>query len=142
MKRFKIEKLPKDVADKIDGVIYDPTDFRGEALGQICLKDGWTFEDGSHITTFTSRQDLIDIVRGASVCRSYLLNLWERFSALVGEDQTEEVIKESNELLIKIEKLLPFKNLLEHDQWLNILQGFKCWEDFEELTLKIIRRLK
>ena len=72
----------------------------------------------------------------------YLETLWERFSSLIEEDQTEEVINESNELLEKIEGLLPFENKLEHNHWLDVLQGFKFWEDFEELTLNIIRRLK
>ena len=74
--------------------------------------------------------------------RLYLETLWESFSSLVGKDQTEEVINESNELLAKIEGLLPFENQLEHNHWLDVLQGFKIWEDFEELTLNIIRRLK
>lgn len=143
MRRIKFEKLPKDVIAKIDNFILDfDGEFRDGALCQVCLKDEWTFEDGSHISTFATRKELIDIVRDAQVSRSHLLELWERFSSLVGADQTEEVINESNELLLRIEELLPFKNLLEHDHWLDVAQGFRCWEDFEELTLNIIRRLK
>ena len=72
----------------------------------------------------------------------YLETLWERFSSLVSEDQTEEVINEENSIIEELEKMMPFENQLEHEHWLDVLQGFKFWEDFEELTLNIIRRLK
>ena len=72
----------------------------------------------------------------------YLETLWERFSSLVGKDQTEEVINNENSILKELDEMLPFKDQLEHNHWLDVLQGFKFWEDFEELTLNIIRRLK
>lgn len=46
--------------------------------------------------------------------------------------------REQEKILSKLEKVLPFKNENEKNHWLEVLQSFKFWEDFEELTLKII----
>ena len=69
-----------------------------------------------------------------------ILDLWERYSQLMGMDQSSDTIEEQNELIGKIEELMPFKNEEEHEQWLNVLMSFKFWEDFESLTLSIIER--
>lgn len=46
--------------------------------------------------------------------------------------------REQEKIISKLEKVLPFKNENEKNHWLEVLQSFKFWEDFEELTLKII----
>lgn len=64
MKKFDIKKLPKDVAQKIESIEWNVGDFDEDVLGQVALKDGWVFfEDYSHIATFRSKTDLIEIVR-------------------------------------------------------------------------------
>ena len=71
---------------------------------------------------------------------NHLLDLWEKYSKLVESEQDDETITKENLLLEEIESLLPFKSKMEHEHWLNVLQGYKFWEDFEELTLNIIKR--
>lgn len=39
----------------------------------------------------------------------------------------------------QLEKALPFKSEAEHQKWLDILFGYKFYEDFEEATMKIIK---
>lgn len=75
-----------------------------------------------------------------TISRNHLLDLWEKYSKLVESDQDDETITKENLLLGEIESLLPFKNKMEHEHWLDVLQGYKCWEDFEILTLSIINR--
>ena len=59
---FKLENLPKDVREKIHDIVATPNE--EEIIGIVNLKDGFVFKwDDSHVTGFTSRQDLIDIVR-------------------------------------------------------------------------------
>lgn len=75
------------------------------------------------------------------VSRNHLLELWEKYSNLVGSDQDDdETIVKENLLIGEIESLMQFKNREEHEHWLDVLQGYKFWEDFEELTLSIIKR--
>lgn len=71
-----------------------------------------------------------------------MLKLWKRFSYLMGQDQLEPTIEEEDEIIRIIDENLPFKDAQEHDHWLDVLMGFKFWEDFEELTLEIINRME
>lgn len=73
--------------------------------------------------------------------RETLLMLWERYSLLMEQDQTSSVIDEENELLELIESKMLFKDKKEHEEWLEMLEIYKCWEDFEELTLSILNRI-
>lgn len=58
---FKLEKLPKDVREKIHDIDFTPND---NVMGFVNLKDGYEFEyDGSHVEGFESRNDLIELVR-------------------------------------------------------------------------------
>ena len=63
---------------------------------------------------------------------------WEAFSSAIEDDEIEL----QNLLLEKIEEKLPFKDEVEHNNWLNVSDTFKFWEDFEDLTINIIKRLK
>lgn len=74
------------------------------------------------------------------ISRNHLLDLWEKYSKLVESDQDDETITKENLLLGEIESLLPFKSKMEHEHWLDVCASYKCWEDFEELTLNIIKR--
>ena len=62
---FKLEKLPKDVKEKIEDIEFLSGE---EFMGFVNLKDGWVFDwDESHIASFDSRNDLIDIVRYSTI---------------------------------------------------------------------------
>ena len=62
---FKLKNLPKDVQEKIYDI--DFVDDEEDLIGFVNLKDGWCFEwDGSHVEGFSSRKDLIDIVRNCT----------------------------------------------------------------------------
>jgi len=74
------------------------------------------------------------------ISRNHLLDLWEKYSKLVESEQDEETITKENLLLGEIESLLPFKNKMEHEHWLDVVASYTCWEDFEEITLNIIKR--
>ena len=64
MRKFDIKRLPKDVSDKIDDIVWNDGDFDEDVLGQVWLKEGWVFfDDYSHVTTFENKADLISIVR-------------------------------------------------------------------------------
>ena len=69
-----------------------------------------------------------------------LLKKWERLSDLYQSDQNGATIEEENNLIIEIEKGLNFRDEEEKEQWSDICASFKCWEDFEEITLRIINR--
>lgn len=59
---FELKNLPKDVQEKIYDINF--VDDEADLIGFVNLKDGWCFEcDGSHVEGFSSRKDLIDIVR-------------------------------------------------------------------------------
>ena len=45
-----------------------------------------------------------------------------------------------NGLIEQLENNLPFKDKEQKDQWLDVVATFKCYEDFEELTRKIINQ--
>ena len=71
-----------------------------------------------------------------------LLVEWRRFSYLVGKDeQDDRTIELQEEAIANVEKLLPFKDEQEHQHWLEVLQGYKFWEDLEDLTMEIINRV-
>lgn len=65
-----------------------------------------------------------------------LKELLNKLGDIIGEDDGEEV----NNLVEELENNLLFKGKKEHVKWLECLQGFKFWEDFEEMTLNIIER--
>lgn len=50
--------------------------------------------------------------------------------------------KKESKLISKLEKNLNFKDEEQHQSWLSVLFSFKFWEDFEELTEKIIKQNK
>lgn len=59
---FKLEKLPKDVREKIHDIDFTPDE--PDVMGFVNLKDDYEFEwDNSHVETFESRNDLINLVR-------------------------------------------------------------------------------
>ena len=65
MKKFSIEKLPADVREKIDFIEWNDYGDFDENLAGICwIKDEYElYDDGSHITGFENRKDLIDTIR-------------------------------------------------------------------------------
>ena len=63
MKTFNIEKLPKEIKEKINDVWF--VSGEPEIIGFVDLKDEYEFDFEGHTTGFTSRQDLIDIVSEA-----------------------------------------------------------------------------
>jgi hypothetical protein len=71
-----------------------------------------------------------------------VLRLWKRWEKVVCGDQNDYSIDLENNLIEEIEKCLPFESKEEHQKWLDIGMGFKCWEDFEDYTMRIIERLK
>lgn len=64
-RRFDVNKLPKDVREKIDSInfVEDGEMADDETIGECWLKDGWLFDGETHYATFTSRQELIDDIR-------------------------------------------------------------------------------
>lgn len=96
------------------------------------------------------KQDISDIINeslknksvkslteGASKYQEFE-TLWNKLSKATDENN----IDDSNKTVIEIEKLLPFKDEEEHKHWLDISSTFKFWEDFEDLTKSIAKRLK
>lgn len=69
MKKFDINKLPKDVLEKIESIDFNEDGFLDEGvLGEVWLKDGWKFYyDDSHYAQFDSRVELIDVIRSCAV---------------------------------------------------------------------------
>lgn len=60
----------------------------------------------------------------------------------LGKAHKKNQIKKINSLTGKLEKNLNFKDEQQLQQWLSVLFTFKCWEDFEELTQRIIKQNK
>ena len=65
------------------------------------------------------------------------MSYWNAMECAVEENEIEL----QNLLLEKIESLLPFKNESEHDAWYDVVGTYKFFEDFEEYTMTIARRL-
>jgi hypothetical protein len=67
IRRFNLNKLPKDIRARIHDIQWaqDEDDMRG-ALGQVSLNDEYALYDGSQLTAFESRADLINIVKHAT----------------------------------------------------------------------------
>lgn len=65
---------------------------------------------------------------------------FERLSKLVEQDQTEENINQQNKAIEELENALMFVDQQEKEHWLDVLATYKFWEDFEELTLRIIHK--
>lgn len=59
---FRLKNLPKDVREKI-ALIEFGDDFIDDVIGLVYLKNEYEFDDGSHCEGFTSRKDLIDMIR-------------------------------------------------------------------------------
>ena len=68
MRRFDINKLPKEVREKISDIEWavDEEDMCGLA-GQVILKDGYEFIMGGHLEGFQNRTDLIKMVKSCVV---------------------------------------------------------------------------
>ena len=68
MRRFDINKLPKEVREKISDIQWaiDEEDMCG-LQGQVNLKDGYEFIMGGHIEGFENRADLIKMVKNCVV---------------------------------------------------------------------------
>lgn len=63
---FKLEKLPKDVREKIFSIEF--VNDEEDLMGFVNLNDNWAFEwDGSHVERFKNKTDLIDIVRNCTI---------------------------------------------------------------------------
>ena len=63
-KRFNINQLPKEVREKVHDIVWNEGDFGEDILGQANLNDEWVLSDNySHIFTFTSKKDLINIIK-------------------------------------------------------------------------------
>ena len=70
MRKFSIEKLPKDVREKIDFIEWNEGDFDEDVCGLFWLKDGYElYDDGGTCCTFLNRTDLIEEIR-VSVVKS------------------------------------------------------------------------
>ena len=68
MRRFDINKLPKDIRARIHDIQWaqDEDEFNGGAIGIVALNDEWLLDDEvSSVTAFESRADLINIVKHA-----------------------------------------------------------------------------
>lgn len=65
MRKFSIEKLPKDVREKLLCIEWNEYDeFDEDVCGLLWLKDGYEFyDDGSTCCTFENRTDLINEIR-------------------------------------------------------------------------------
>lgn len=71
-----------------------------------------------------------------------LLKLFYRASYYVcNENQNEKTISKANELVDKLIELLPFENDQEKERYIDLVGGFKFWEDWESETIRIINNL-
>jgi hypothetical protein len=68
------------------------------------------------------------------------MKLYKKWKKYYLKDETQENIDKSNETMIELEKAIPFKDEEEHNKWLDLGATFKFFEDFEDLTLSIIKR--
>ena len=66
---FDFNKLPKDVKEKVELIVWNCGDFTDDIMGEVYLFDGWVFNDGldCHNCAFTSRKDLIELVRYCTI---------------------------------------------------------------------------
>lgn len=71
---------------------------------------------------------------------SKTMKLYKKWKKYYLRDETQENIDKSNETMIKLEQSMSFKNEEEHNKWLDLGATFKFFEDFEEMTLSIIKR--
>ena len=71
-----------------------------------------------------------------------LLKLFYRASFYICHDnQSEKNIQKGNKLIDKLISLLPFQNEKEKENYLDLIFGFKFWEDWEKETIRIINNL-
>lgn len=69
-RRFKLENLPKYAREKISSIEW-ADDLIDDLIGLVYLKKGYCFEwDGSHCEGFSSREDLLEIIRSGFKCLS------------------------------------------------------------------------
>ena len=64
-------------------------------------------------------------------------DLWHSLERATLKNDIDQI----NNLILKIEKILPFRNELEHNDFLIKTQCFNCWESYEEYVLNIAKRL-
>ena len=77
-----------------------------------------------------------------NITKQYLLRLFYRASFYVcHENQNEKNIEKACELVDKLIELLPFRNEREKQKYLDIVYGFKFWENWESETIRIINNL-
>lgn len=68
--------------------------------------------------------------------------LWKRMNEIIdlqnirNDDYTDQI----NKLVEELENALMFVDQQEKEHWLDVLATYKFWEDFEELTLRIIHK--
>ena len=62
MKKFKVENLPKKYQEMIASIEW-ADDLIDDCIGLVNLKDEYEFLDGSHVSGFTSRSDLISFMK-------------------------------------------------------------------------------
>ena len=69
MRKFNIEKLPKDVRSKIDFIEWNEyEEFDEDVCGLVWLKKGYIFDyDESTTDCFTKRSDLIELIRSSVI---------------------------------------------------------------------------
>ena len=67
--------------------------------------------------------------------------LWSAFVYLLDKDSTDENIERSNKAIIEIEKLLPFKDEKEHEEWLDKTSTWTDFDEYEKFNFNIAKRL-
>ncbi len=68
------------------------------------------------------------------------MQLYKKWRKYFLKEPTQRNIDISNKAMIELEKAMPFKSEEEHNNWLDLGATFKFFEDFEEMTLSIIKR--
>lgn len=71
---------------------------------------------------------------------SKAMKLYKKWKKYYLKEETQRNIDISNNAMVELEKVMPFKDEEEHDNWLDLGATFKFFEDFEEMTLSIIKR--
>ncbi len=72
--------------------------------------------------------------------KKQLLELWRDWKKYFLKEPIQEYIDISNVIMNSLSINLPFKDKEEEEQWNDLGATFKFFEDFEEMTLSIIKR--
>jgi predicted heme/steroid binding protein len=64
MKQFTLDQLPNDVKERLHSIDFE-SDLIDDYIGMVNLKDEYEFGDGSHMEGFSSKKDLIKLVRSS-----------------------------------------------------------------------------